>query len=195
MSDNASPAPVQPAVRPAVQPTVQPTLPVASDGGPGEVETADDVLARLPGRLARTLAAPELHEAVQDLLDAGWWPAHLAVRLSAAALEPQVGALRALLLELAAEEPPARPAPRWRPPARRVATEAQREHWVAEARRQLKGLPAPKRPEYVRPRARCAGCGGESSYFVTRDVRLCAPCTDGLATGRLRVVAADSATA
>ena len=171
---------------------VQQPLPVdVPPQPPAAVESADDVLARLPARLARALSVPDLHQAVQDLLDTGWWPAHLAVRLSAAALDPDVVALRELLLVLAAEEVPERPQPRRRVQAGPRASDAVREHWIAEARRQLRSVPRTGRPAAVRTRPACAACGDEGAFFVTPQVRLCRRCTTGLATGELTLVHTD----
>ena len=69
------------------------------------------------------------------------------------------------------------------------ATPEVRARALADIRSQLRGLPR-RRPEPP-PRARpgCNLCGGEGTYFVTRQVHLCSRCVEVLAAGEARLSA------
>lgn len=159
----------------------------------------DEVFGGLPALTARALDEPEVAAAVRALLDRGWRPAQLGARVGALpAAEDPVGLVLALLWRLREAESPQQAwerqqAERTQQPAEgdghRVASDEERAHWVAEARRAI-GMPPRRRcepaPEVVR---RCACCAGEGTFFVTRTVRLCGACVAVLESGRGRLAA------
>lgn len=157
----------------------------------------DAVFDPLPAAFARACDVPEVAAAVRPLLARGWRPAQLSARLGALPEPPgdPVPAVVAFLGQLLERSSPqeafdreqaeraARPAPDGPPPA----TDAERERWVAQARRSL-GLP--QRPRAVAPlrtERSCASCSGEATFFVTREVRLCEACVSLLSSGRARL--------
>lgn len=167
----------------------------------------DRVFGELPALVARCLDVPEVAAAVRPLLAAGWRPAQLGARVGALPGSPEpVDAVVALLCSLAARDSPqvrwereraarlaaAEPTGAGAPGApdgsgSRPASDQARAHWIAEARRSL-GLAARPRPvPSPRPGPRCACCHDEGSFFVTRDVRLCAGCVSLLGSGRARL--------
>ncbi len=187
--------PVLPGVRAARPPAVE------RAGGsrvavPARFPLAAAVSVDLPSEVVHALVGPEVEHAVQPLLAAGWRPAQLQARIGAlpASGDPRAAVLT-LLQELSAKESPAR---RWaRERAQRVrerdpaasgerATAAQRDHWIAVARRSL-GAPARRAPAPpVRCVPPCASCGDAGTFFVRRGVRLCAGCVGRLETGEVR---------
>ena len=159
----------------------------------------DEVFGGLPALTARALDDADVAAAVRALLDVGWRPVQVGARVGALpAADDPLGPVLALLRQLADTESPQRAWERQRAEqarqqapddGHRVATDEERARWVAEARRSL-GMP-PRRPtappaEVVR---RCASCGGDGTYFVTRTVRLCGGCVALLDSGRGRLAA------
>lgn len=154
----------------------------------------DEVFGGLPARTARALDEPDVAAAVRVLLDAGWRPAQIGARVGAApAADEPTAPVLALLRQLAQTESPQQAWQRQRAErqpfpvegeAHRVASDEERAHWVAEARRSL-GLAA-RRPVQAAPPVvrQCASCPGEGTYFVTRTVRLCGACVSLLESGR-----------
>lgn len=154
----------------------------------------DEVFGAVPARTARALDDPDVAAAVRVLLDAGWRPAQIGARVGAlpAADDPTAPVL-AFLRQLTQTESPQQAWQRQRAERRpspdggdghRVASDEERAHWVAEARRSL-GLAA-RRPDQPAPPVvrQCASCPGEGTYFVTRAVRLCGACVALLESGR-----------
>ncbi|MGB8651169.1 MAG: hypothetical protein WCD35_10965 [Mycobacteriales bacterium] len=156
-------------------------------------ETHDAVFGDLPSALAADLHTPEVGDLVLQLLDAGWRRGQLAARVAAmpAAHDP-VAAVVALLAGFLRQQPPdarwreekaERDALRSSAALEQPASEASRARWIAQIRAEL-GAPRSRPAQAVtRTRPACALCGEESTYFVTRAVRLCAGCVDLLAAG------------
>jgi hypothetical protein len=161
------------------------------------------VFGGLPSSLSHALRTPEVADLVLQLLDAGWRPGQLAARVEALAAggDPQA-AVTALLRGFLTQVPPDA---RWREEkaardeavararAEREApaSEQSREQWVRQIRSEL-GRPRPEpvsRPQPSRPP--CGLCGEPSSFFVTREVRLCEVCVGLLAQGGVRLAAED----
>lgn len=172
------------------------------------------VFGELPVLLARSLDVPEVAAVVRPLLAAGWRPPQLGARVGA--LPPSEDPVAAVVAFLHGLGQRASPQVAWQHERaerarvavhvaevigagspevdagtgagqQKVASEQSRAHWIAEARRSL-GLPARHRPvPPPRPAPRCASCRDEGSFFVTREVRLCAGCVSMLGTGRARV--------
>ena len=153
------------------------------------------VFGALPSTLASSLHTPQIGDLVLQLTDRGWRPGQIAARVGAhpAGRDP-VTEIEALLRQLLEQVPPDA---QWREEkARRAATgsrepepasEASREAWIAQIRSEL-GAPAPRKAAPVRPlRPACALCEAESTYFVTKQVRLCEGCVVLLATGAVRL--------
>ena len=162
-----------------------------------------DVFSSLPSRLMRELDADDVAATLDALVAAGWRPGQLRSRVGAepsqGSVERDAAALRALLEELRGQEcPDARHAreraeqereqARRRELAPRPADPDVRDRWISEIRAGLKSTP-PRRPRDAEPRTRpeCALCSAESSFFVRRDVHLCARCVDLLSTGDVRL--------
>lgn len=159
----------------------------------------DEVFGGLPALTARVLDEADVAAAVRVLLDAGWRPAQIGLRVGALPAAPDpVASVLVLLRQLAEAESPQQVwqrqrAEQARPQAtddgHRVATDEERARWVAEARRSL-GVPLRRRPEpAAEPVRRCASCTGEGTFFVTRTVRLCGACVALLDSGRVRLAA------
>lgn len=153
------------------------------------------VFGALPSTLAAALHTPEIGDLVLQLTDKGWRPGQIAARVGAhpSGRDP-VAEVEALLGQLLEQVPPDA---QWREEkARRSAqgtrepepaSDASREAWIAQIRTEL-GTPAPRKAAPVRPlRPACALCEGESTYFVTKQVRLCEGCVVLLATGAVRL--------
>ncbi len=153
------------------------------------------VFGALPSTLAAALHTPAVGDLVLQLTDRGWRPGQIATRVGThpAGRDP-VTEIEALLGQLVEQVPPDA---QWREEkARRAAqgtrepepaSEASREAWIAQIRTDL-GTPSPRKAPPVRPlRPACALCEGESTYFVTKQVRLCEGCVVLLATGAVRL--------
>ena len=163
-----------------------------------DAETHAAVFGELPSALARELHTPDIGDLVLQLLDRGWRAGQLAARIGAlpAGLAPVVEITG--LLEGFLDQVP--PDARWREEKRerdalqrsraefeRPASEESRQAWLTQIRAEL-GTPrsAPREP-VRRQRPACALCGQQSSYFVTREVRLCDGCVEQLSTGALQL--------
>lgn len=153
------------------------------------------VFGGLPSTLAASLHTPQIADLVLQLTDSGWRPGQIAARVGAhpAGRDP-VTEVEVLLRQLLEQVPPDA---QWREEkARRAglgarapepASEASREAWIAQIRSEL-GTPSPRKAAPVRRlRPACALCEGESTYFVTKQVRLCEGCVVLLATGAVRL--------
>ncbi len=151
------------------------------------------VFGDLPTSLARDLHTPEVGDLVLQLLDNGWRPGQVADRVGRlpAGRDPVVeitGLLQVLLTE---QSPDARwreersQRQRARPVDPEPASPASRAQWIAQIRRDLGAPRSSRREPPVRLRPPCALCEGQSSYFVTREVRLCEGCVVLLGTGAL----------
>ena len=153
------------------------------------------VFGDLPSRLAADLHTPEVGDVVLQLLDRGWRAGQLAARVGALPASPDpVAAITALLAGFLEQVPPDA---RWReeraqrasfvPAVEAPASEESRRAWLAQIRTDLGQVRStrPEPPRRVRPA--CALCGGVSSYFVTREVRLCDGCVVLLETGAVRL--------
>jgi hypothetical protein len=71
--------------------------------------------------------------------------------------------------------------------AEEPASEESRRQWLAEIRAGLAGPREVRTARPLRTRPACALCGEESSYFVTREVRLCDTCVGLLTSGGVRL--------
>lgn len=161
-----------------------------------------DVFSHLPALLMRELDSEPVAQVLDELVAAGWRPGQLRHRVGA---EPAQGSLerdaehllallRGLLQQtcpdaLHAQEVAAREEQRrWeREHAPPPASPRVREARLAEIRAGLKGVPQRRGEPQPRTRPPCSLCAGEGSYFVTRDVHLCARCVEVLATGEARL--------
>ena len=157
----------------------------------------EEVFGGLPALTARALDDPAVAGAVRPLLERGWRPAQLGARVGALPVSGDpLPAVVAFLEQLLERESPQHAWERERAEREqrsaeaephRVASEQERAHWVAQARRSL-GMPPLARPEPApEPARRCASCSAEAAYFVTRTVRLCAACVAALESGRARL--------
>jgi len=159
-----------------------------------DAETHEAVFGDLPSSLARDLHTPEIGDLVLQLLDGGWRSGQLAARVGALPVAPDpVEAIRALLEGFLDQVPPDA---RWREERRerealqrsqaeleQPASEQSRQAWLAQIRTDLGARRSTPREPARRTRPACALCGAESSYFVTREVRLCDACVVQLSTG------------
>lgn len=160
------------------------------------------VLEQLPARLARALDTADVAELVDGLVAAGWRPGQVAHRVGG---EPAQGSLERdavhvveVLRALAAQIPPDVAHARGRQERERASRRAEpgpaspavREAALASIRSGLKGLPSSRPVPPQRSRPACNLCGGEGSYFVTRQVHLCPRCVALLAAGEARLSAA-----
>lgn len=155
--------------------------------------THEAVFGELPASLARALHTPEVGDLVLQLLDKGWRAGQVAARVGALPAERDpAAAVEALLRALLEQVPPdarwraekaqrdaARSAARFEEPA----SEESRQRWISQIRAELGGPRRTPRAPVTRTRPPCALCGAESDYFVTREVRLCAPCVAVLGSG------------
>jgi hypothetical protein len=163
-----------------------------------DAETHAGVFGGLPSSLAQSLHTPELGDLVLQLLDRGWRQGQLAARVGALPSGPDPVAEITALLEGFLEQVP--PDARWREEQRerealrrssaefeRPASEESRQAWLARIRDELGARRTTPREPVRRTRPACALCGQESSYFVTREVRLCDTCVEQLGTGALQL--------
>lgn len=164
------------------------------------------VFGGLPSSLSHALRTPEVGDLVVQLLDAGWRRGQLAARVEAApAGTDPVASVVALLRGFLDQLPPDA---RWREErsqreaavARSEATqevpasEESRQQWVSQIRAELSRPRTVRTAPPLRVRRSCALCGEESSFFVTREVRLCDTCVSLLAQGGVRLSVEDGAT-
>jgi hypothetical protein len=162
-----------------------------------EAETHHGVFGGLPARLSAALHTPEMGDVVLQLLDRGWRQGQLAARIGAlpSGADP-IADIRALLEGFLAQVPPDA---RWREEKRerallkasaeveQPATDESRQAWLARIRDDLGIRRSTAREPVRRTRPACALCGQESTYFVTREVRLCDGCVEQLTTGALQL--------
>lgn len=161
-----------------------------------------DVVHDLPAVLVRALDTAQAGREVDALVAAGWRPGQLGARIGAEPAQgsPQRDADHVLevLRRLRGETPPdvahARELERRRQAREdrqaqtpRPASPEVRRHSAERIRSEL-GL-VPRRPAEREPRTRpeCSLCGGEGSFFVSREVHLCPRCVAVLATGEARL--------
>ena len=160
-------------------------------------ETHRAVFGDVPARLAMSLHTPEVGDLVLQLLDRGWRRGQLAARIGALPAGPDpVGDITALLagfLEQVPQDARWRQEKTEREAFRRAAafeepaSDASRQAWITQIRDDLGARrPAPREP-MRRTRPACSLCGQESSYFVTRAVRLCDACVEQLSTGAMQL--------
>jgi hypothetical protein len=168
-----------------------------------DAATHKAVFGGLPSSLSHSLRTAEVGDLVLQLLDAGWRRGQIAARVEAlpAAQDP-VAEVTALLRSLRED---LAPDARWREEkAQRVtavararaeqeqpASEESRQQWVAQIRAELSRPRVVQPSRVLRVRPCCALCGEESSFFVTREVRLCDTCVGLLAQGGVRLAAGD----
>src|SRR3954447_14014907 len=163
-----------------------------------DAETHAAVFGELPSSLAHDLHTPEIGDLVLQLLDRGWRQGQLAARVGALPAGPEPVASITALLEGFLDQVP--PDARWQEEKRereallrssaeleQPASEESRQAWLAQIREELGPRQSPRREPVRRTRPPCARCGRESSYFVTREVRLCDGCVDELGSGALRL--------
>ncbi len=163
-----------------------------------DAETHRAVFGDLPSSLAVALHTPEIGDLVLQLLDRGWRQGQLAARIGALPAGPDpVGEVTALLEGFLEQQPPDA---RWRAEKRerealrqsalefeQPASEESRQAWISQIRTDLGARePVLKQPPR-RTRPSCALCGMESSFFVTREVRLCDECVEQMSTGSLQL--------
>ena len=161
-----------------------------------------DVLRSLPALLVRAVDLGPVGREVDALVADGWRPGQLRARIGAA---PSLGSpdrdadqVLAVLRALREETPPdvahareleqrRRDREQERAHAPRPASPEVRRRSVEQIRGEL-GLVPSRRPA-VEPRTRpaCSLCDGEGSFFVSREVHLCARCVAVLATGEARL--------
>ena len=161
-----------------------------------------DVVRDLPAVLVRALDTAQVGREVDALVASGWRPGQLGARVGA---EPTQGSstrdadhVLSVLRSLRDETPPdvaharelerrrqARDDRRAQTP-RPASPEVRRRS--AERIRSELGL-VPRRAAAPEPRTRpaCCLCGGEGSFFVSREVHLCPRCVAVLATGEARL--------
>jgi hypothetical protein len=162
-----------------------------------EPVTHKAVFGELPSALVRDLRTAEIGDLVLQLLDAGWRRGQLAARIAAlpAGADP-VADISALLQGFVEQVPPdarwreekaARDAARSQVEAEQPASEESRQQWLTQIRADLSGPREVRARAAQRTRPACATCGEESSYFVTREVRLCATCVELLTAGGVRL--------
>ncbi len=157
----------------------------------------EQVFGQLPAQLGRRLDEPQVATVVAALVEDGWRPAQLAARVAVLPVTSnQTGQVLDFLRALLGEQSPrsrVEQERRMRQQAAEVALAPQpasphsREHWLAEARRGLKGLPRRAAAPVSRIRPSCALCAAEASFFVTHEVHLCRPCVQVLGTGKARL--------
>lgn len=160
-------------------------------------ETHRAVFGDLPSSLQQDLRTTEISDLVTVLLDAGWRRGQLATRVAALPAGPDaVSEIAAFLRSLLSELPPdARwreqraeaAALRSRAEVEEPASDEVRTQWLARIRADLAVPRSAKPAPAVRVRPACALCGEESSFFVTRDVRLCETCVGLLSAGSVRL--------
>lgn len=164
-----------------------------------DAATHKAVFGELPSSLQQSLRTAEVADLVLQLLDAGWRPGQLAARVAAlpAGTDPAADVVR--LLEGFVDQVP--PDARWREEKaardrdrERVraqeeepASDASRQQWLAQIRAGLSGPRQVRTVSQLRTRPACALCGEESSFFVTKEVRLCDTCVELLRGGGVRL--------
>jgi hypothetical protein len=157
------------------------------------------VFGGLPSSLSHALRTPQAGDLVVQLLDAGWRRGQLAARVEGlpAGNDPAAD-VTALLRALVDEQPPDA---RWREQKQhrdqavararaereQPASEESRQQWVAQIRAELAGPRSIRTATPQRVRPSCALCGEQSSFFVTKQVRLCDTCVALLAQGGVRL--------
>jgi hypothetical protein len=164
-----------------------------------------DVVASLPALLVRGLDAEQAARDVEALVAAGWRTGQLRSRIGA---EPSQGSpdrdadhVLAVLRALRDETPPdvahARELARRRREqederarAPQPASPEVRRRSVERIRTELGLVTSGRAAPEPRTRPRCSLCDGEGSFFVSREVHLCARCVAVLATGEARLAAA-----
>ena len=156
------------------------------------------VFGDLPASLAGQLHTPEIGDLVLQLLDRGWRAGQLAARVGALPAGAAPVADITGLLEGFLDQVP--PDARWREEKRerealqrsraeldQPASEESRQAWITRIRTDLGARQPAPRPPVRRTRPACSLCGQESTYFVTREVRLCGGCVEQLSTGALQL--------
>ena len=161
-----------------------------------------DVFSHLPVALMRELDTAAVAEALEALVAAGWRTGQLRSRVGSEASqgshERDAAHLTALLHALREQTPPDVAHARAVDERERARAEARaqeptpaspevRDRALAQIRAGLKGAPSRRSQPEPRTRPACSLCGGEGSFFVTRDVRLCRRCVAVLATGEARL--------
>lgn len=166
-----------------------------------DAETHTAVFGALPSSLSRDLRTPEVGDLILQLLDAGWRRGQLAARIGAMQVAPDPAAGVTALLRGFLDQLP--PDARWREERTERAVTASRseveqpaspesrEHWVRQIRSELAHPRPPRQVTQLRQRPACASCGAESSFFVTREVRLCEGCVALLSTGAVQLANPD----
>lgn len=158
------------------------------------------VFGGLPSALAAGLHTDEVGDLVLQLLDRGWRAGQLAARIGAlpAGADPYSQVVDLLGGFLGQVPPDAR----WREEkaqrdaasssaqVEQPASEESRQAWIDQIRTGLGAPRPPAREPLRRVRPACALCGAESSFFVTREVRLCDGCVVLLSTGAVRLAEA-----
>ena len=151
------------------------------------------VFGDLPATLADDLHDGLIGDLVLQLLDKGWRKGQLAARIGAmpSGRDP-VADVEALLRGFLEHVPPDA---RWRAEKaerdsaasdasfEQPASEENRQRWIQQIRAEIGVSRAGARRETRRVRPACALCSAESSYFVTREVRLCEDCVTLLGSG------------
>jgi hypothetical protein len=163
-----------------------------------DAATHKAVFGELPSSLCAALRTPEVGDLVVQLLDAGWRKGQLAARVAALPAGPDPVAEVTALLRGFVEQVP--PDARWREEkqarerelgsraaAEEPASEQARQQWLAQIRRELSGPRQVRTVTRMPERPACALCGEPSSYFVTREVRLCQTCVGLLTSGGVRL--------
>lgn len=160
-------------------------------------DTHTAVFGDLPTSLAAALHTAELGDLVLQLLDGGWRPGQLAARIGAlpAGRDPESD-ITTLLAGFLEQVPPDA---RWRQEkaeraadqracvAEQPASEESRQGWIQQIRTELGAPRTTRREPPKRSRPACALCGGQSTFFVTKEVRLCDGCVVLLSTGAVRL--------
>jgi hypothetical protein len=166
-----------------------------------DAETHAAVFGELPSALAASLHTAEVGDLVLQLLDKGWRRGQLAARIGAlpAGRDPEAD-IHALVVGFLEQVPPDarwreekaqrdrdRAAARSSAQVEEPASEQSRAAWIERIRTDL-GTPRSSQPKPVRRvRPPCALCEAESSFFVTKEVRLCDGCVVLLSTGAVRL--------
>jgi hypothetical protein len=151
------------------------------------------VFGDLPATLADDLHDGVIGDLVLQLLDKGWRQGQLAARVGAMPTgRDPVTDVEALLRGFLEQVPPDA---RWREEKAqrdRLASDASfeqpasdesRQLWIQQIRTQLGTPRSTARAQTRRVRPACALCNAESSYFVTKEVRLCDGCVALLGSG------------
>ena len=151
------------------------------------------VFGDLPATLADDLHDGVIGELVLQLLDKGWRQGQLAARVGVlpSGREP-VADVEALLRGFLEQLPPDA---RWRQEKaerdraasdasfEQPASDENRQRWIQQIRAEIGVSRGGSNKQTRRVRPPCALCNAESSYFVTREVRLCDGCVALLGSG------------